>query len=79
METAGMADLITSRSRTPASAPFAGRIGGNQSFSVDKRDDANAELLAREPDAAPGMSLRAQFDLRPFRTLSLVSKAKASP
>lgn len=54
-----------------ASTSFSGRIGGNQSYTVDRNDDANSALLAYEPDAAPGMSLQQQFDLRQFRNLGL--------
>ena len=61
---------ITSSPRG-ASSSFAGRIGGNQSFTVDRNDDANTAVLAHEPDAAPGMSLEQQFNLRPFRSLGL--------
>ena len=50
---------------------FAGRVGGNQLFTVDRKDEANRQLLAKEPDAALGMSLREQFDLRPFRTVGI--------
>ena len=45
---------------------FAGRLGGNQVFTVDRGDEANAALLAKEPDAAPGMMFKEQFDLAPF-------------
>lgn len=48
---------------------FAGRIGGNQLFALKRQDNANRELLFREPDAAPGMSIKEQFDLAPLRTL----------
>lgn len=50
---------------------FAGRIGGNQIFTVNRHDEASRKLLAKEPDAAPGMTLKEQFDLRPFRTVGL--------
>lgn len=50
---------------------FAGRLGGNQLFTLDRHDEATRKLLAKEPDAAPGMSLKEQFDLRPFRTAGL--------
>jgi hypothetical protein len=51
--------------------PFAGRLGGNQEFILDRSISVNAVILQEIPDAAPGMSLAEQFDLRPFRTFSL--------
>lgn len=51
--------------------PFVGRLGGNQAFVIDPNDAHNASLLAAEPDAAPGMSLKQQFDLRPFLSLGI--------
>ena len=34
-----------------ASAPFAGRIGGNQEFIATGDDEATEEILKRQPDA----------------------------
>lgn len=34
-----------------ASAPFAGRIGGNQEFVVSSRDDDAGDVLKKLPDA----------------------------
>lgn len=34
-----------------ASAPFAGRIGGNQEFIADPDDEESQELLKKQPDA----------------------------
>lgn len=51
--------------------PFAGRLGGNQAFIVNRDDASNATTLQNVPDAAPGMTLAEQFDLRPFRTIWL--------
>lgn len=53
------------------SHPFVGRLGGVGAFVIDPHDQSNADVLKAEPDAAPGMSLSSQFDLRPFRTLAL--------
>jgi len=53
------------------SAPFAGRLGGNQAFVLDRDRASNAEILQNVPDAAPGMTLAEQFDLRPFRSIAL--------
>jgi hypothetical protein len=51
--------------------PFAGRLGGNQAFILDRDDASNAAVLQDVPDAAPGMTLAEQFDLRPLRTIGL--------
>jgi hypothetical protein len=56
-------------------APFAGRLGGNQTFVVDRSNPANAELLKKVPDAAPNLSLRDMFDLRGFRQPDLYKAA----
>ena len=62
--------------RHPAmSTSFAGRLGGNQEFTVKRHDNASSEILAIEPDAAPGMTLKQQFNLTPFRTLGLWKSA----
>ena len=53
------------------SAPFAGRLGGNQAFILDRDRPSNAETLQNVPDAAPGMTFAEQFDLRPFRSIGL--------
>lgn len=53
------------------SVPFAGRIGGNQAFILDRDNAADAPTLQNAPDAAPGMTLAEQFDLRPFRSIGL--------
>ncbi|KAJ6115083.1 hypothetical protein N7486_000861 [Penicillium sp. IBT 16267x] len=50
----------------PAIIPFAGRIGGNQDFVVDRSNPYNAELLKRVPDAAPLTTFRDGFDFRGF-------------
>jgi hypothetical protein len=51
--------------------PFIGRLGGNQGFVLDRHNAANAEILKEQPDSAPCMTLREQFDLRGFRSLGL--------
>ena len=56
---------------TPAVAPFAGRLGGNQDFVVDRSDPRNDKVLEKVPDAAPWMSLSEIFDLRGFLSLDL--------
>jgi hypothetical protein len=55
----------------PAVQPFAGRLGGNQTFILDRDDASNAQIIEAIPDAAPGMTLAEQFDLKPFRSISL--------
>ncbi len=55
----------------PAQLLFAGRIGGNQEFIIDRRDPDQAELLRKTPDAAPFMSLKESFDLRGFSDIDL--------
>lgn len=49
-----------------AVTPFAGRLGGNQAFVLDRTDPENESVLARVPDAAPGLTFRQIFDLRGF-------------
>ncbi|GAB1198752.1 hypothetical protein APSETT444_008081 [Aspergillus pseudonomiae] len=56
---------------TPAVAPFAGRLGGNQDFVVDRSDPRNDKVLEKVPDAAPWMSLSEILDLRGFLSLDL--------
>ncbi|OQD85827.1 hypothetical protein PENANT_c009G02731 [Penicillium antarcticum] len=55
----------------PATHPFAGRIGGNQDFIVDRNDPKNVEVLKEVPDAAPRMTLAEIFDLQGFRSPDL--------
>lgn len=68
------ANSATSKVKThprTTSCSFAGRIGGNQAFIVDRNEDPNSATLVDQPDAAPGMSFKEQFDCRPFRSLGL--------
>lgn len=53
-------------SMTPAIPPFAGRLGGNQDFTMDRNDPRNSKVLEMVPDAAPRMGLDEVFDLRGF-------------
>ena len=55
----------------PAIPPFAGRLGGNQDFIVDRHDPKNVEVLEKVPDAAPCMTLAEIFDLRGFYSADL--------
>jgi hypothetical protein len=59
------------RSLKSNAAPFVGRIGGNQVFVLNRDDSSNAEVLQDAPDAAPGMTIAEQFDLRPLRSIGL--------
>lgn len=61
----------TSLQVKPVDNLFAGRLGGNQAFTLDRDESANATTLQRLPDAAPLMSWSEQFDLRGFRRLDL--------
>lgn len=51
--------------------PFAGRLGGNQGYALDRSDSNNDEILKQLPDAALSMTLREQLDLHGFTSLSL--------
>jgi hypothetical protein len=53
------------------SAPFAGRLGGNQEFTLDRSDPQNEELLKKVPDAAPNLTLKEAFDLGGFREVGI--------
>ncbi|KAF7553700.1 hypothetical protein G7Z17_g3468 [Cylindrodendrum hubeiense] len=50
--------------------PFAGRIGANQSFTIDPNSD-NDSVLEKEPDAAPLMPIMELMDLRPLLHVNL--------
>ena len=55
----------------PAIPPFAGRLGGNQDFIVDRNDPKNVDVLEKVPDAAPCMTLAEIFDFRGFLSVDL--------
>lgn len=57
--------------KAPATSPFAGRLGGNQEFIVDRHDPANAALIAEIPDAAPQIPWAKFLDLRPLKNIEL--------
>ena len=46
--------------------PFAGRIGGNQEFTVSAHDEKSAAILKNQPDAAPLTSISDALDLHGF-------------
>jgi len=51
--------------------PFAGRIGGNQEFTLDKKDPNRGRILKEIPDAAPFCTWEASFALNQFRQINL--------
>lgn len=55
--------------------PFAGRLGGNQTYVVDRENPANADLLKKVPDAAPNLNFKEAFDLRGFADWDLYKAA----
>ena len=55
----------------PAISSFAGRLGGNQDFILDRNDPRNVELLEKVPDAAPCMTFAEIFDLKGFTSPDL--------
>jgi hypothetical protein len=55
----------------PAIPPFAGRLGGNQDFILDRNDPKNVEILEQVPDTAPCMTVAEIFDLRGFASPDL--------
>jgi hypothetical protein len=62
-------------SRVPAVNVFAGRLGGNQEFVLDRDDPDNAAFLELVPDAAPMIPIRTMYDLRAFRNVLLWKQA----
>ena len=55
----------------PAQLLFAGRIGGNQEFVLDRTDPKYAATIKKTPDAAPYMSVRESFELHAFTEIDL--------
>lgn len=51
--------------------PFAGRIGANQEFSLDRNNCTDVELLEKHPDAAPWVPLRDSLSLAQFLEIGL--------
>ena len=48
---ASLGQALSRHRHSIASAPFAGRIGGNQEFIATGDDEATEEILKRQPDA----------------------------
>ncbi|KAF1738093.1 hypothetical protein CRV24_000014 [Beauveria bassiana] len=46
--------------------PFAGRIGANQQFSLDRSNSTDKEVLEKCPDAAPWIPIRDTFSFEQF-------------
>ena len=67
--TVPMAEVI--RDLKAPVTPFAGRLGGNQEFIVNRYDPDNAALIEQIPDAAPLIPLKHIVDLRGFREKEL--------
>jgi hypothetical protein len=59
------------RQPKPAQLLFAGRIGGNQEFVLDRTDPEYAATIKKTPDAAPYMSVRESFELHGFTDIEL--------
>lgn len=57
------------------SRPFAGRIGGNQQFTVSPEDAQFDEITAEVPDAVANFSWKSSLDLRGFRDTELWKQA----
>jgi hypothetical protein len=53
------------------SRPFAARVGGNHHFTLEADTPEKQLLLQRIPDAAPYLTWRESFDLRPFGEIEL--------
>ncbi|PSN67864.1 aquaporin-like protein, partial [Corynespora cassiicola Philippines] len=62
-----------SHGRTPpvASRPFAGRIGGNQEFTLSPSDASFVSIISKVPDAAASFSWAQSFSLRGFADVEL--------
>lgn len=64
-------DAFSARPLKTTQLLFAGRVGGNQEFIINRHDPVQAALLRKTPDAAPFMSLADAFDLTSFRQVDL--------
>ena len=70
-----ISSLYHMRQKGTRMAPFAGRLGGNQTYIVDRSNPENAELLKKVPDAAPNLNAKEAFDLRGFSDQDLYRAA----
>lgn len=55
--------------------PFAGRVGANQQFSLDKDNCTDRAILEKYPDAAPWLPLRDSLSLKGFRGVEIWKSA----
>lgn len=55
----------------PSVQPFAGRLGGNQEYILDRDDPDNEKELKKVPDAAPFLSVREALSPHSFLDFSL--------
>lgn len=67
--------LLPNAAGRGARDPFAGRLGGNQTYVVDRSNPENADLLKKVPDAAPNLNFREAFDFRGFTDWDLYKAA----
>lgn len=58
-----------------ASRPFAGRIGGNQEFTIDPDDASFHSVISKVPDAAATFSWKQSFRLDGFADVELWKEA----
>jgi hypothetical protein len=65
----------TDRRPSVASRPFAGRIGGNQEFTLSPEDVSFPSIVSKVPDAAPAFSWQQSFSLQAFSDLELWKEA----
>ncbi|KAF2688797.1 MIP transporter [Lentithecium fluviatile CBS 122367] len=67
----------TADSRTPsiASRPFAGRIGGNQEFTLSPSDSDFGSVISKQPDAAAAFTWKQSLGLRGFADVELWKQA----
>jgi len=52
-------------------ASFAGRLGGNLEFTLNRNNPANQKTLERVPDAASAMTFKEELSLSPIREVAL--------
>jgi hypothetical protein len=64
-----------SHSPAIASRPFAGRIGGNQEFTVSPSDAGYSSIVAKNPDASPIFTWRTSFAFSAFASTDLWKEA----
>ncbi|KAF2660890.1 MIP transporter [Lophiostoma macrostomum CBS 122681] len=65
----------TNRGPSVASRPFAGRIGGNQEFTLSPEDLSFPGIVSKVPDAAPTFTWQQSFSLQAFSDVELWKEA----